>query len=58
LELRSLLRLTTRRAGESTLSERLEVSVCNPSPDTHERARSLLGEGLAASYLGADGFVL
>jgi hypothetical protein len=58
LELRSLLRLTTRKAGEAVMSENLDVSVCNPSPDTHERARSLLGAGLSASYMGADSFTL
>lgn len=58
LELRSLLRLTTRKAGQAVMSENLTVSVCNPSPDTHERARSLLGEGLSASYMSADSFTL
>lgn len=53
LELRTLLRLTSRRPGAAELAPGLELSVCNPSPDTHDRARSLLGAGLAVSYEGA-----
>ena len=53
LELRTLLRLTTRKPGDSILAEDLDLAVCNPSPDTHERARSLLGGGLTSSFLGA-----
>jgi hypothetical protein len=54
LELRTLMRLTTRKAGgDSALDGDLALAVCNPSPDTHDRARSLLGAGLTSSYLGA-----
>ncbi|MCY4726805.1 hypothetical protein NYO98_11005 [Nocardioides sp. STR2] len=53
LELRTLLRVSTRRAGAAGLSDGVEVAVCNPSPDTHDRARSFLGMDLVSSYEGA-----
>jgi hypothetical protein len=53
LELRTLLRLTTRKPGEASLADDLELGVCNPSPDTHDRARNLLGAAVNCSYVGA-----
>lgn len=57
LELRTLLRLTTRKPGDSALADGLELSICNPSPDTHDRARARLGAGLTSSYLGAGSWM-
>lgn len=53
LELRTLLRVSTRQPGQAGLAEGIELSVCNPSPDTHDRARSFLGMDLASSFEGA-----
>jgi hypothetical protein len=53
LELRTLLRLTTRKAGNSALAADLDLAICNPSPDTHDRGRALLGSDLTSSYVGA-----
>lgn len=53
LELRTLLRVTTRQPGQAGLAEGVELSVCNPSPDTHDRARSILGMDLTSSFEGA-----
>jgi hypothetical protein len=58
LELRTLLRVTTRRPGQASLSEDLDVYVCNPSPDTHDRARSFLGMDVHSSYEGAGAWRL
>jgi len=53
LELRTLLRVTTRQPGQAGLAEGVELSICNPSPDTHDRARSFLGMDLTSSFEGA-----
>lgn len=53
LELRTLLRVTTRQPGQAGLADGVELSVCNPSPDTHDRARSFLGMDLTSSFEGA-----
>lgn len=53
LELRTLLRVTTRQPAKAALSPDVRVSVCNPSPDTHDRARSFLGMNVQSSFAGA-----
>jgi hypothetical protein len=58
LELRTLLRVTTRQPGQAAMSDGVEVYVCNPSPNTHERARRFLGTGLYSSYEGAGAWAL
>lgn len=55
LELRTLLRVTSRRAGKARLDEHLDLTVYNPSPEAHDRARAFLGDGLESIYLGAKG---
>lgn len=54
LELRTLLRVTTRGPGQAGLASDVEVSIVNPSPDTHERARSILGQDISSSFAGAQ----
>lgn len=54
LELRTLLRVTTRQPRQAGLASDMELSVVNPSPDTHERARSFLGMEISSSYAGAE----
>ena len=54
LEISTLLRLTSRRAGKDRLDPDLTFTVCNPSPETHARARVLLGSSLTPSYLAAE----
>lgn len=58
LELRTLLRVSTRKPGVADLDGRVRVNICNPSPDVHDRARSFLGTGVASSYGGASGWKL
>jgi hypothetical protein len=56
LELRTLLRLSTRGGtghGSANLARNLRLNICNPSPETHGRARSFLGSGINSSYQGA-----
>ena len=53
LELRTLLRTTTRKAGSADLDPHVVVRVCNPSPEAHDRARSFLGSDIASDYRGA-----
>lgn len=53
LELRTLLRVSTRQAGLAALNDKLALFICNPSPDTHDRARSYLGMGVHSSFEGA-----
>lgn len=45
-EIRTLLRAGIRRGGQNP-----EVSVRNPSPEVHDRVRSLLGRDAGGSYL-------
>lgn len=52
LELRTLLRTTSRKAGGAELDSGLTVRVCNPSPEAHERARSFLGSDIRSDYRG------
>jgi hypothetical protein len=52
LELRTLLRTTSRKAGGAELDPQLAVRVCNPSPEAHERARSFLGSDIDSDYRG------
>jgi SIR2-like domain len=48
LEIRSLLRVTTRKPSASELDPNVLIEVVNPSPDAHDRARNALG-GVALS---------
>jgi hypothetical protein len=54
LEIRTLLRASTRHAGKSSLDTGLSLTVSNPSPEAHDRARSFLGQGLQSDYFGAS----
>jgi hypothetical protein len=54
LELRTLLRMTTRRAGQATLDSTLALTMCNPSPESHDRGRHFLGDPITSDYRGAD----
>jgi len=54
LEIRTLLRASTRRAGSSALDSGVNITISNPSPEAHDRARSFLGEGLVSDYFGAN----
>jgi hypothetical protein len=54
LEIRTLLRASTRRAGDSALDPGLRLTVRNPAPEAHDRARSFLGDGLHSDYFGAN----
>ncbi|MCU1358640.1 MAG: hypothetical protein JWM89_4058 [Acidimicrobiales bacterium] len=57
LELRALFRTATRRAGRADLDESLTLTVRNPSPEAHDRARQFLGPTLGSDYRGADEWV-
>jgi hypothetical protein len=50
LEIRSLLRVTTRKAGSAGLPKDLNLLVVNPSPDAHDRARAFLGATVMSDY--------
>lgn len=52
LELRTLLRISTRQAGQAGLAAGLELVVNNPSPAVHQLARAVLGETLVSDYRG------
>ena len=54
LELRTLFRSGTRRAGRADLDDGVAVVAVNPSPDAHERARIFLGAGIGSDYRSAD----
>jgi hypothetical protein len=54
LELRTLIRTASRRPGEATLDDGLKLTVRNPSPEAHERARSYLGSTIKSDYQGAE----
>lgn len=53
LEIRTLLRAGTRKAGDSGLDPGMNLTVQNPSPEAHDRARGFLGDGLISDYFGA-----
>ncbi len=54
LELRTLFRAGTRRAGRAALDDGVAVTVVNPSPDVHGRARTFLGTGISSDFQGAE----
>lgn len=56
LELRTLLRVTTRQAGKAGLAKALDLGVSNPAPEAHERARGFLGGPIRSEYTGAEGW--
>ncbi len=54
LELRTLFRTGTRRAGRADLDEGVVATVVNPAPEAHERARLFFGAGVRSDYKGAE----
>lgn len=54
LELRTLLRTTTRQAGGASLAKDLRLSIVNPSPSAHERGRKFLGSTVKSDYRGGS----
>lgn len=50
LEIRTLLRVTSRRAGKSEIDDGISITIRNPSPAVHENARSILGSSIASVY--------
>jgi len=54
LELRTLLRASSRQAGHARLDRALRLTICNPSPDAHERARGFLGSQIRSDFEGAE----
>ncbi len=58
LEIRTLLRTTTRARGQAGMAQDLSFLVCNPSPEAHDRARGFLGSRVRSDFRGADSFRL
>jgi hypothetical protein len=56
IEIRSLLRVTTRETGSANLSNNLALTIINPSPDAHDRARSSLGSTVLSDYRTGNGW--
>jgi hypothetical protein len=50
LEIRTLIRVTSRKAASALVDPQLTLRVINPAPDAHDRARAYLGSSIASDY--------